>query len=343
MRAENGFGSIVCLDKSGKKRRKPWAVRITVGWKNGKQQRKYLGYYKSQADALVALADYHKNGINVDMSNLTLNEVYEYWMERVHKKGVSDSVLRNHKMARERFGALGNRQIKTIKSAHLQDWLDGIDLKPGSKGKIRSTINQIFEYALKNDILTKNPAKGLEINEKIEYVGKVFTDEEIALLWENRTHEDVRRILILLYTGMRIGEMLKMDRENIQLDEGYMVGGSKTLAGRDRIIPIHRTIVPLIREELGDNKWLVQSHRGVAMAYTTFLGRFNAVLDKYNMEHKIHDTRKTAISWMHSNGVPMETIRKIVGHAAQGVTEQYYLFKSPKELVDIINSLEIPY
>ena len=37
MRNENGFGSIVCLDKSGKKRRKPWAVRITTGWKNGKQ------------------------------------------------------------------------------------------------------------------------------------------------------------------------------------------------------------------------------------------------------------------------------------------------------------------
>jgi hypothetical protein len=43
MRNENGFGSIVCLDKSGKKRRKPWAVRITTGWKDGKQQRKYGG------------------------------------------------------------------------------------------------------------------------------------------------------------------------------------------------------------------------------------------------------------------------------------------------------------
>ena len=94
MRNENGFGSIVCLDKSGKKRRKPWAVRITTGWKNGKQVRKYLGYYATQADALIALAEYHKNSVNLDLSKLTLDEVWERWMLRVEKKGLSASGLR---------------------------------------------------------------------------------------------------------------------------------------------------------------------------------------------------------------------------------------------------------
>ena len=51
MKHQNGYGSIVCLDKTGKKRRKPYAVRLTTGWKDGKQQRKYLGYYKAQKEA----------------------------------------------------------------------------------------------------------------------------------------------------------------------------------------------------------------------------------------------------------------------------------------------------
>lgn len=50
MKNQNGIGSIVCLDKTGKKRRKPFAVRITTGWKDGKQVRKYLGYYKTQTN-----------------------------------------------------------------------------------------------------------------------------------------------------------------------------------------------------------------------------------------------------------------------------------------------------
>ena len=39
MKHENGYGSVVCLDKTGKKSRKPYAVRLTTGWKNEKKPR----------------------------------------------------------------------------------------------------------------------------------------------------------------------------------------------------------------------------------------------------------------------------------------------------------------
>lgn len=340
MRTENGFGSIQKLSGN---RRKPWAVRITTGWKDGKQVRKYLGYYKTQPEALMALAEYHKNGVDMDLSKLTLNEVYDKWQERVQKKDVSVSVLRTHKMAKDRFGRLGNVPIKKIKSAHLQDWLDGIDLKPGTKNKLKSTMNQVFEYALKNDIVNKNYAHGLEINEKVEKVGKVFTDDELKQLWDDSHIKEVQQLLILMYTGMRIGEMLDMNRDNIHFDEGYMIGGKKTEAGRNRIIPIHHRILPFVKEQLGDNYWLIQSNRGVAMSYQNASTKYNKLFNIYGMEHKIHDTRKTFISWLHTNGVPMETIRMIVGHSGKGVTEQIYLFKTPQELMDIVNSVEIPY
>lgn len=339
-RHQNGFGSIVKLSGN---RRKPFAVRITTGWQDGKQVRKYLGYYKSEAEALVALAEYHKNGVDLDLSKLTLNEVYDKWFDRIQKKDLSISVIRTHKMARDRFGRLGEMPIKNIKSAHLQDWMDNIDLKPSSKIKLKSTMNQVFEYATNNDIIIKNYASGLEINEKIEQVGKVFSDEELQILWDNRDVKEVQQLLILIYTGMRIGEMLDMNRNNIHFDEGYMIGGKKTEAGRDRIIPIHHKIMPFIEEQLGDNYWLIQSSRGTAKSYQNAAVKYRELFDKYGMEHKIHDTRKTFTSWMHTNGVPMESIRKIIGHSGKGVTEKVYLFKTPKELVDIVNSVEIPF
>lgn len=67
MRHQNGFGSI---HKLGGNRRKPYAVRITVGWKDGKQVRKYLGFYKTQPEALLALAEYHKGEFDIDLSKL---------------------------------------------------------------------------------------------------------------------------------------------------------------------------------------------------------------------------------------------------------------------------------
>lgn len=344
MRNANGFGSIHCLDKTGKKRRKPWAVRITTGWENGVQQRRYLGYYKTQREALLALAEYHKGGIDLDMNNITLNDVFDMWIKRVENKGVSISVLRIHNMAKVRFGNLGAMKIKEIKRHHLEKWLEGIDLKPNSKSKLRSTLNQVFSYALDNDIILKNYATNLELNEKAEKVGKVFTTTEIETLWKHKDDKYVQQYLIMIYTGMRIGEMLAIKRDDINFEDSYIIGGLKTKAGKNRVIPIHKQIMPLILNQLGDNKYLVQSKTQLKpVSYTTLKRHYEKVNALLGEEHTPHDCRKTGVSLMHTNGIPMEVIRVIVGHSGKGVTEQVYLYKEPTELVDYINQVEIKY
>jgi integrase len=245
-------------------------------------------------------------------------------------------------MAHHRFGNMLHMPMKDIKKIHLQNWLDGIDLKPASKGKIRGTMYQLFEYAVSYDIVQKNYAKDLEINEKIEKTGAVFTEDEIKRLWENKDDQMAQYILILIYTGLRIGELLAMKGDTIYLDKGYMIGGNKTEAGKDRVIPLHNKIIPLIEQNL-QNNYLVYSSRGGAFTYSGIKPRFKKLMSDLKMNHRIHDTRKTAVSIMHSSGIPIETVRIIVGHSAKGVTEAVYLYKEPQELVDAINTIEIPY
>lgn len=340
MKLANGSGSIICLDKTGKKRRKPWAVRITSGWKNGKQVRKYLGYYRTQNEALIALAEYHKNNYDIDMSKLTLGEVYDKWISRIEHK-VTQNALNAHNMAKIRFGKMADVPIAKIKADQLQDWMDSIELKPSSKIRLKSTLNQVYNYAIKNGIITTNYVQYIEIDEKIEKTGKIFSDEEIQTLWENKDDPTVRWILILIYTGMRIGELLQMTSSTMFLSSSYMVGGLKTEAGKDRVIPIHDEILPLVKEQLGRAKFLMRNSHGNKLTYQTALRHFDSVMDKFGWEHKPHDTRKTAVSLMHSAGIPIETVRIIVGHSGKGVTEQVYLYKTPKELVEAINTIDI--
>lgn len=341
MRNENGFGSIVCLDKSGKKRRKPWAVRITTGWKNGKQQRKYLGYYRTQGEALIALAEYHKSGVDIDLSNVTLKELFDKWLEDQEKRNITHSAKRSQYMVYNRLGSLADMSINKIKAIHLQQWMDSIELKPSTKIKLKSTMNMVFEYATQNDIVNKNYAKFIKIEEKVEKTGAVFTEDEIKTLWKHSEEPIARMLLILIYTGMRIGEMLQMHKDNIHLDECYMVGGSKTEAGKDRVIPIHQDILPLVKTQLGYNNWFVQTRLGNAFNYSNLVPQLNIYMEKLGMSHKFHDARKTAISLMHSAGIPMETIKIIVGHAGADVTEKVYLFKNKHELVKVINTMKI--
>ena len=344
MKHQNGYGSIVCLDKTGKKRRKPYAVRLTTGWKDGKQQRKYLGYYKTQKEARLALAEYNKLGYSLEDAKLTLNEVYDRWISRIGNS-VSENVLAVHKMAQVRFDKLGTTELSKIKADHLQDWMDNIDLKAGSKKRLKSTMMQLYNYAIKNDLISTNYAKFIEIKDKTEKKGIVFTEEEIKLLWSKSDDMTAQWILILIYTGMRIGELLSLTADTIYLDKGYMIGGSKSEAGIDRVIPLHRDIVPFVRNHLGNAKQLIRDEKGRKMTYIKSLGIFKKFMEEngLNPEHLPHDTRKTAVSMFHSAGIPMETIRVIVGHSGKGVTEQVYLKKSPQELVDAVNTLETPH
>ena len=341
MRNENGFGSIICLDKTGKKRRKPWAVRITAGWKDGKQVRKYLGYYRTQTEALVALAEYHKSGVDIDLSNVTLKELFERWLDEQEKRNISYTAKRSQHMAYNRLGSIGDMPLNKVKAVHLQKWMDNIDLKPSTKIKLKSTLNMVFEYALQNDIVTKNYAKFIKIEEKIEKTGSVFTEEEIKMLWKHSDEEIGRMLLILIYTGMRIGELLQLSKDDVHLDECYMVGGSKTEAGRDRVIPIHQDVLPLVKAQLGNNKWFVQTRLGSPVNYSNLSPKANAYMEKLGMNHKFHDARKTAVSLMHSAGIPMESIMIIVGHAGYDVTTKVYLYKNIHELVSTINKVKI--
>lgn len=338
MRHQNGFGSIVNL---GGNRRKPYAVRITTGWEDGKQVRKYLGYYPSQAEALMALAEYHKNGVDLDLTKLTLKDVFEKWHSRIEEK-TSKSVLHNHNMTRTRLGELGKKSIKEIKVDHLQDWFDAIDLKPKTKLLIKTTLHQTFEYAVQNDIINKNPVKFVKIEVTGERVGAVFTDEEIKFLWDNKdTNIDYESLLILIYTGTRIGELINMDIKEVNIKEGYAIGGSKTKAGMNRVIPFHDKILPIIKERVNKYSCIIPNKNGTPASYISFQHRFVKLMEKLKWEHRIHDTRKTGISLMHSAGIPMEVIRVIVGHSSKGITEQVYLYKNAQELVDYINKIEV--
>lgn len=338
MKMANGSGSVIKLSGN---RRKPYTVRITVGWQDGKQVRKYLGYYRTHQEAVSALAEYYKTGYDIDSSKLTLGEVYERWIKRIEPK-VSHNVLVSHNMAYSRFDRLGNMPIGQVKADHLQDWMDTINLKTSSKKRIKSTMIQLYKYAIKNDIVGTNYAEHIEVDGEEEKTGNVFTKNDIRVLWDNVENPTARWVLILMYTGLRIGELLALTGDTIYLDEQYMIGGLKSDAGRNRVIPLHQAIIPLVEEQLGRGNRLMRSKTGHKMSYVSALRDFKQLMVDLNLgDHKPHDTRKTAVSMMHGAGIPIETIRIIVGHSGKGVTEAVYLHKTPEELVEAINMVKV--
>ena len=64
---------------------------------------------------------------------------------------------------------------------------------------------------------------------------EIFSDPDIDRLKAGNS-ETAKIILMLIYTGMRIGELFSLTLDNYH--NNYVVGGEKTEAGRNRVIPI---------------------------------------------------------------------------------------------------------
>lgn len=366
MKLPNGYGSVVKL--SGK-RRKPYAVRISVfddvdGVRV--RRRKYLEYFDTKKDALTYLADYNKGLAVSEHTNysdlLTFKDLYEKWIDYRwgFKNHPGDNTKRSYNAAFKYFSSVHNRKVATLRACDLQDCLTAARSKSESTVTNMSiVVRGMWKYAIMNEYLDRDITSGLVLESSTPAAPKHtrFTDVEIRSLWESLGRvEDVDIILMYIYTGMRLTELLDMNRENVHLEERYMTGGVKTAAGKNRIIPIHECLVPLIEKRLSiPGDYLIMSHRGVR--YTSYAYRMNPwakCMDSLKMDHLPHDTRYTFASLAADNNLDELCVKIILGHSlsnASGsafklggsgdVTKNVYTEKTIAQLVAEINKIPV--
>lgn len=337
MRRGNGDGSIFKL--SGK-RRKPYAVRVTVGFTDeGKQQYKYIGYYANKKEAKQALAEYLVNPYNLLMKGVTFAEVFERWMN-----DNSNMELKNYKSAFNKCSVLHKRKFADITVHELKEQLP--NYSPSTQRFYKGMLNHMYKYGMEHEIVSRNLSEFLKYTKEVEKKEKtIFTQEEIQKLWNNiNGHYDADIVLILLYTGMRINELFNITCEDVHVDDNYMVGGLKTKAGKNRIIPIHKDIKPLIEKRLANgHNYLITTSRGNQVNYNNFIkasGNWHKTTSAIGVYHTPHETRHTFVTQMNKLKVDRVALKRIVGHTTNDDITDHYTHTSIQELIDTMNKLD---
>lgn len=336
MKNPNGYGSVFKLAGN---RRKPWCARITVGWTDeGRQQYKNIGYYEERSEAMIALAQYNNDPYDLDANKITFAEIYEKWSEEKFPK-ISDSNVRGYKTSFNKCSMLHNMKFRQIKKMHMQRVINENEhLSYQVRMKLKTLFSQLYQFAIENDIVEKDYSKFVEAGEQTtKIIRKPFTDAEIETLWRNLNIPYVDTILIMIYSGMRVGELLEMKCDNIDINNQIMIGGIKTKASIDRTIPIHDRILPLIDTS---NKYLVVSPTGKKMSYNNYIQRqFTPTMKELGMNHLPHDCRHTTATLLDNAGVDRTIVKLILGHASNDVTERVYTHKTPEQLLSAINMI----
>jgi integrase len=350
MKLPNGYGSVCKLCG---KRRKPWVARITDSYgtnEDGKgvQKRRVLGYFENKKDALQCLADYNTNPYSIDVQAITFKEIYDKWAERKlvekdkdHPNGISKSNINGYKASYKSCEDLYDMKFVDIKTAHLQSIMDSCDKGHGTRRKLKVLFGQLYSYAMQNDVINKNYAEFVDVGEKedTEEIHKKFTSDEIKTLWDNINRMDyLDTILIMIYTGLRPGELVKIENKDINIKERYMRGGIKTTAGKNRIIPINKKILPLIESRMSEHKYFLLNHENKQMSYYNYRAeKFSKIMEQLKMDHLPHDGRHTFASLMDSAGANKLCIKRIMGHSSQDITDKVYTHKDIDELIQNVD------
>lgn len=345
----NGYGTIY---KMSGRRSKPYRAMKTDKWiidpvtGKSKQIRSTIGYYQSREDAMIALANYNENPYDIKADSITFSEVYEKWSENYFPTLSNPSSVRTVTAAYAYCNDLYDMRMKDIKVSHLEGTILNAQVGDSTKNRIKSLFNMMYKYAVAHDIVEKdyasvmfangNPIKRSRAKEVIP-----FSQEEIFLLWDNLDNiAFADMILIGIYSGWRPQELAILKVADIDLEAGTMLGGLKTDAGKNRIVPIHPLIRPLIENRIQEatamqSEFLfndVNGQQGTYMTYDKYRKRFEKVMKYLKLTHRPHETRHTFITKAKACNVDEYILKLIVGHAIDDITEKVYTHRTIDQL-----------
>ena len=327
MKNPNGYGSVFKLSGN---RRKPWCARITVGWTDeGKQQYKNIGYYEERSEAMIALAQYNNDPYDLDSNKITFAEVYEKWSEEKFPK-ISDSNIRGYKTSFNKCSMLHNMKFKQIRKMHMQRIInENSQLSYQVRMKLKTLFSQLYQFGIENDIVEKDYSKFVEAGEQTtKLVRTPFSDAEIETLWRNLDKPYVDSILIMIYSGMRVGELVKLNREDINfVDRECIVlgkGNKQRKVYFDARTKIH--LQRYLASRTDDNPALFVTLQkpynrlqisGVEIRLRNLGRELNL-----NKVHP-HKFRRTLATMAIDKGMPIEQVQQLLGHQSVDTTLQY--------------------
>lgn len=327
LKRANGTGTVYKL--SGRRAR-PW-----VAAKN----RVVIGYYERKTDALDALERLNGKSLT-ERYNMTFAEVFEAWKAE-HYKEIGKQSIRSYDAAFKVFASLHDKKFRDLRTADFQAVLaPHMGKSRSTVSKHKNLITQMSEWAMREEICTTNFAQFIKVPEAMKKEKDIFTEEDIQKL-EKDGSDAAKIVLMLLSTGMRIGELFSLPVADYH--GAYVVGGEKTDAGRNRIIPIRpegrQYFEYFVARATGE--LLISGYSGQKVVENFRKRDFYPLLDRLGISKKTpHATRHTYASRAVKEGLAPEMLQKILGHADYSTTANVYTHIDPETLVSAVtNSL----
>lgn len=329
----NGQGTVY-KDSHGK-----WKAEVTLGFDeviadNGKVKLKRKRTTKTGFDTKKAALDYLPHlvqTVTVTDKNIKFKDLFKKWIEG-HTAKVTKSTIDNYKSAYKYFSSIYYVEVANLKTEHLQKCIDDCPHGRRTKENMKAVGTCMFRLAMQLDVVDRNYAEYIYIPKEDKTEKLAFTTEQINVMWDKVGEvPNLKYVLILCYTGMRLGEMLGALTSKYNEKEGYFITGSKTEAGKDRTITISPRLLPFFKD-FGKGEYLffegakpISEKKFRNDIYYPSLKALDFDVLEADGTHRYnpHCCRHTFATMMKNINAPTTDKQKLIGHSKFEMTAKY--------------------
>lgn len=355
-RRPKGSGSVYRLSGN---RARPWAAAASNGT--------IIGLYASSGEAVAALDTFNAGQLPADRSKYTLAQVWQSFQQSPAWGKLSDKGREGLLTAWKRLTPLAQRKAVSVSVLEYQEILDTAMVTPrykthteaelaamtesqrarytslaaqppqplgyDGKNRIKQLVSHLYNEMIRLQITKENLSDVLVLPVQHTRAKRNFTQQEKAVLLAHDADPTVKIILIYLGTGMRLNELLRLPKDSVNLTQRTLTGGSKTEAGRNRVIPILDSIYPYIEYFYSRSKRYLIEENGRPLRDDTFRrGRFYPKLQELGIQYQAdgknvltpHRARHTFVADSITGGMSPEALTKIAGYSRYDVAVDKY-------------------
>ena len=350
MKRANGTGSVVRLSGN---RRRPYAVKVSTRDRYDQIIQKIVSYHEKAADAQKALEAYLTaqaagTAPSVDKLDATVGDVFEGWKAREYRKLKAASISSHNAAWNKRVSRFKDRKMRSMTLDEWQSILDedeDVGLSQSSINNDAILIKALYNYSMERDIVGKDYSKYLDIpSVGVKKARDALNDLQVAQLSELAVAGVpwADTALMLCYTGFRISEFLNLTRFSYHPENGgYLQGGLKTSAGKNRIVPVHRAIRPYLSAWLKkDGETIICTERGTPIPSDRYREYFHAVMEQIGVpEATPHWCRHTFATRLHTAKADPLTVKWLLGHSTDSDITAHYTHETIGVLREAVNLL----
>lgn len=335
-RNPNGYG---CVTKLKGNRSRPYVVKVTIYDADANAKQTPVRYAETEEQAYILLAQYNNNPWNVKRDKVTLVELYQQW-SKVKLPKLGTSLQSSLKSAFRHCSKYYGLKYRSIRAYQMQDCIDNCGCGYSTQGAIKNLWGHLDRFAFELDIIDKMYSTITTAPPIPDTTRQPFTAEQVAALWEIQSDEWVNTVLIYLYTGFRLTELLNMKTEQVNTQDWSFQGGIKSASGKGRIVPIHTRIRPLVQSLVDQGNKYLFTYQGRKISQTQYYTFWKEVMTKIEADKTPHEARHTFETMLDNAGGNRKCIDMLMGHKSKDVGNRVYNHKTIEQLRDTIELLK---